>query len=256
MRKSLSLGLSIVALTFYAQPDLASDLPAYQCSGFGLCGPGWVEARAPTQAGFPYTSSEEETYYYEVQGPANAIVSATISYFLYGDVSTGFDQNNNPTGQANGNASITVTTASDTFNDSVSALVFPGSGPSPFQTTVKGGDLDGSWVPVSKQLLVQANTLYTVTLAAYGNVDSLAPGIKATGFADPVITIDPSMYPDYSVALSPGMTNTLSLDRVPAPVPLPAAGWLLLSALGGLGSMARKSLIREPGKPSAWSSAP
>ena len=44
---------------------------------------------------------------------------------------------------------------------------------------------------------------------------------------------------DFGAAANTALFDNLSLDT-PAPVPLPGAAWLMVSALGGLGSLARR----------------
>ena len=44
---------------------------------------------------------------------------------------------------------------------------------------------------------------------------------------------------DFGAAANTAQFDNLSLDT-PAPVPLPGAAWLMVSALGGLGSLARR----------------
>jgi hypothetical protein len=103
-----------------------------------------------------------------------------------------------------------------------------------------GGACGG--VPVLTSSFAYTSTTPYQFMAPVGELETM--DISATGTAkdaggnwyaaiDPSITLDPSNGPGYSILYSPDA----------APVPLPAAAWLLLSGLGGLALMGGRRRI-------------
>jgi hypothetical protein len=78
-----------------------------------------------------------------------------------------------------------------------------------------------------------SNTAYVVSMEVFLQSNSLNSNIVATGYVDPIITIDPGQFdsaglPEFDLELSPGVSNT----------PLPSTWVMMLSGLLGLGLFA------------------
>ena len=115
---------------------------------------------------------------------------------------------------------------------------------SPFFNVIINAGERGNEVPTNKfnfttPELIATNTAYLITVdvqaQAFGTVATIYPGPFVTGTVnakvDPDVTlgagVDPSVY-------------TLEFSADATPVPLPAAAWLMLSGMCGLGTFMRK----------------
>jgi hypothetical protein len=93
---------------------------------------------------------------------------------------------------------------------------------------------DSASFTLDQTMLAVTNIVNTVSISASaGAVEG-----SSTAFVDPLIQIDPAF-----LAANPAFSLEFSAGFVP--VPLPAAIWLMLSALGGLALMGRGPRIRE-----------
>ncbi|HTW75840.1 MAG TPA: VPLPA-CTERM sorting domain-containing protein [Steroidobacteraceae bacterium] len=80
------------------------------------------------------------------------------------------------------------------------------------------------------------NELFDLSVQVSGSTSG-GPGGSFSALVDPVLTLDSTWLADH-----PGYSLEFSSNV--SPVPLPAAAWLLLSGLGGLGAVARKKRKR------------
>lgn len=155
----------------------------------------------------------------EVVGPSNISVPVDFVFDAYASVSTllGLYEGGGMYAPASVNAQ-----AFGTFGSNATLQVCAGAScPNP---TIN--DSIGPAFPYS----VVANTPIAISVGvqAYDTILS-GPDSTFSASVDPSVVIDPSFTtPGYSVVFSP------------SPVPVPAAAWLLLSGLGGLGALVRR----------------
>jgi hypothetical protein len=151
--------------------------------------------------------------YFEVEGPSNP------------GLPLAFSANGSTTATANGGLGSDGTASAQVLSGDLgttifsvtacSAVYYACSGPSSFN--------------VSQLFTASSNTVYAVEIAAQGSSDRGA----FSASVDPNITFAPGFN-------SAGYSLVFSPDLTPAPVPLPAAAWLLLSGLGGLIPLGRR----------------
>lgn len=151
------------------------------------------------------------TYYAEVVGPAN--ITVPVDFLVSGSAttSTSYDDEAYVWASLGANAQISACAGGGNCNGPLSSSF--------------GGSYSYS---------VPTNTPIQIQMQVQGLVGILAgPGATFTATVDPSVVLDPSFNtPGYSVIFSADLSP-------PPPVPVPAAGWLLLSGIGGLGAFLR-----------------
>lgn len=205
-----------------------SQGPSY-APGIQVCAPNYVESNAPES---DYSSHGDAaggtlSYFYEAVDPHDELVTLTVSYDLFAQATgTSFDAYGAYSHQAS--ASITVGAAFHDFNAGVIAYTYEGL---PVATD------DTGLQTISIQ--VETNQQYNVLL----QTDAESQGVgDAISFADPMISVDPTLYPDTQIVVSAGISNTVADIPPTAPVPEPEDTVLLAAGLAALALRVRRTL--------------
>jgi hypothetical protein len=232
----LAVRLAAALSSVLTVPAIADTvLPAARC--IGVCGSTYATATAIETEGpgdgtgdsyLPFQSSELD-YSFELASPSLHAIDVTFSFaeigFVHTDSTSGLigEQATASVAVLNSGATLPSVNAHATTQGTTSVVQNVGSIPN----------------PATALLHLQTDTVYTVVLKAYAQatVPSLNSESLAFAVADPSISFDSSLYPDATLFLSAGIDNQVNF---PNPVPLPAAAWLMLSGLGGVGAVARK----------------
>ena len=193
-------------------------------TGTQVCGPNYVESHAK-QFDSAIGGSGGATslaYVYDVVDTSDRLVDVTLSYELFAQsVGAAFDAHGAASHEAE--ASITVGSADLSFSDAIHAISDAGN-----LVATNGGSVQ------SIVLHVQTNTKYVIVMRS--SAVSVGAG-EAIAFVDPSISLDPASYPDASVLVSDGISNTVATDvitPIASTVPEPATAVSMLGALFAL----------------------
>jgi hypothetical protein len=178
-----------------------------------------------------------------VTGVGHASVGASMSYrFRIEDASGTYDPDNivplivsykgSASAPANGGATSYFSIAGGNFSDTYQIV----AGASPISIHQVNGSsqpFSGTSFDVHEVYSIIANTYYQIDLTATAVATELG---SASSFIDPYLQIDPSFADAsrYTIVLSQGIGNSVAATPIPASLPL------FVSALGGLGLLARR----------------
>jgi hypothetical protein len=225
------LGSPVSALS--ALPDLGSSIctvPQGPNVGTQVCGANYVESHAKQfdSAAGGSGGATSLAYVYDVVDTTDRLVDVTLSYELFAQsVGDAFDVRGVASHEAE--ASISVGSADLSFSDAINAISAAGN-----LVATNGGTLQ------SIVLHVQTNTKYVIVM--HTSAVSVGAG-EAIAFVDPSISLDPAMYPEASVAVSDGISNTVATDvivPIVSTVPEPGTAGLMLGGLCALTLVRRR----------------
>jgi hypothetical protein len=193
--------------------SLAVTSSAYYANGSGLVA---VSADNTTQGNQQESAAAKLYYAFEVTGPTNSTALLDFSSVAALALNSGYEG-------ASAQVSIgSCPGCSDLYSISDSI----GAG-------MSGNNFTSGGFSANTSFVVSTNTINYVGLLASGI--TYGGGGTFSASVDPSITFDPSFN-------STGYSLSYSADVMPAPVPLPASAWMMLSGLFGLGALARKPL--------------
>lgn len=210
--------------------NVPTNTPGSPGVGTQVCGPNYLESHAPSPTNDVLGAiggASSLIYNFEVLDSSNRLVTADLSFFLLAQATGGDSFSIFGRSSHQAEASIQVTTAALTFSEELVATA---------DTTKPVVSLGGQLQ--AETLQVNTNQEYNITLRTSAATEGVG---DAYAFASTQVAVDASLYPDASVVVSPGISNTLGLENVHAitPVPLPGTGWLLGVSLLGLAAYFR-----------------